>query len=217
MDSDKKYPVFVFDHFRTLFEIINEDEDEQLYTQELLGIPFSAYDLEKGGFVSNIEITDPQIDIYSFDEICEMPEIFYTLNKIDETLGDSPNDIVYINLYLGKGYDMRKAYIAQLRCFPPIFGGAEIILCKKFLNDISDRLHENLYLYLHCIDFILILPESAIIDPKGIVNFMIDIKFRDKLPEFENRMFGNKIFYYDRKTASYKEIMHNYIKLDYEL
>ena len=210
--SEKLYPVFVPDLLRMIYDA---DKNEKLYTKEIMGIPVCGYDLEKQTISG---VLDKDREFYTFDEICNMENVTYNIQKYDDTLGKNPGDEKYIVQYFDKGFDMRDVYIARICSSVFIFYGAELVLCKKYLKEIADELNSNLYLYLDCIDFLPILPESALLFEEGIINFFAELKYFESLSSHEkNFEFCNKVFYYDRVKDDYKEIVSKYRKIEFEL
>ena len=216
--SEKLYPVFAPNLLRMIYDVYETDENEKVYTKEIMGIPVCGYDLEKHGCMTISGVMDEDREFYTFDEICNMENVTYKIQKYDDTLGKNPGDEKYIAQYFGKGFDMRDVYIARICASVFIFYGAELILCKKYLKEIADELNSNLYLYLDCVDILTILPERALLSEKGIINFFAELKYFENLSSREKDFeFCNKVFYYDRVKNDYKEIISKYRKIEFEL
>lgn len=195
LSHEKLYPVFALDHLQFLYYIFKEDESAQLYTREIWGIPICAYDLEARDYLSISEFEYRNSEIYTFDEICDMQNILYNLQKYREDLSNDPAYEDYVLRCLNKGYDIREVYAAKLCASVFIFYGAEIIFCKKYIKEIADELNDDLYLYLNRVDYLTLLPKRAIVAENGIINLFSeinDIESRSSLSqkyEFCNNFF----------------------------
>lgn len=218
LSHEKLYPVFALDHTRALYCVFREDESEQLYTREIWGVPICAYDLETNNYLRVSEFERDSRDIFTFDEVCDMQNVLYNLQKYKRNSGNNSADEDYIQRCLDKGYDMKEVYAAKLCASIFIFFGAEIIFCRKYIKEIAEKLNDDLYLYLNRIDYLTLLPKRAIVAENGIINIFSDLKDIEKRNTLSQKYeFCNKIFYYNREKDEYKEIVSGYAKLEFKL
>lgn len=218
ISNEKLYPIFVPDILRTAYNIYETDKNERLYVKEIMGIPVCAYDPKKHGCLTISGVENETRELYTFEEICNMSNVRCNFQRFDETIGENSNNDKYVVQYINKGFDMREVYTAALCASTYIFQGSEIILCKRFMKEIADKLKSNLYLYLYCIDSLIILPESSLTNKMGIINLFNELKYFDSLaPVSIDCAFCSKIFYYNRKKENYTEIISRYDVIDFEL
>ena len=218
ISSEKLYPVFIPGNLRIICEVFEEDEMNHLYTKEIMGIPVCFYDLDKHGCLTVSELLNSHKKLYTFNEICNMEGIRYILQKFGNMLKNTAETTKYILYCREHGFDIQNIYIAQIYTSISIFYGAEIILCEKFLKEIANNLNSNLYLYLNCVNFIIILPDKAFLSKNGFINFITESqKLFDVFPPYEIGYLCNKVFYYDRYKNSYKEIINKYDIINYKI
>lgn len=92
------------------------------------------------------------------------------------------------------GYDITKVHKAKIE-YKDIFLGTELILFPKYLQEIAYFLSGSYYIYLLNEDYLLVLPESAILEEKGIVNM-----YNLMINPYKHDHTYDGVFYFDINT-----------------
>lgn len=206
------YPMFMTNHNRMLDVIFYENEEDRRYVEKMYGIPIGYQTID--GIVSKKEIDKCPLDMRSPSYIASNNLIseFFRRIPFEENLTDYA--IQYFN---SLGFDIKQIYEAKISytikqkssnktTTDEIFAGAEIILFPSYLRKIAEKLGCNFYIYLTDITSIKVIPETAILSDKGVLNFyneMCCIKDQDN-----TKRFYNGIFYFDQKTDEPKLLYH---------
>lgn len=206
------YPMFMTNHTRVLDVIFHENEGDQCYEEEIYGIPIGYQTID--GFISKKEIDKYPLEMRDPSYIARNNLIadFFRRIPFEENLTDYT--IQYFN---SLGFDIKQIYEAKISynvtqkdrtktIIDNIFTGAEIILFPNYLRKIAERFGCNFYIYLTDITSIKVIPETAILSDKGVVNFyteMCRIKDQD-----DPKRFYDGIFYFDQKIDTPKLLYH---------
>lgn len=185
------YPVFVASHTRLLNAIFSKDE-EDVYTEDFFGndIFYRSESLDK--IVTPTDIEKHHLQINKPDDILKNnPDIKCHFKRLPyaEDLSD-----VAIQEEAALGYDITKMHKAKIE-YKDIFLGAELILFPKYLQEIAYFLSGSYYIYLLNEDYLLILPESAILEDKGIVNM-----YNSMIHPYRHNHTYDGVFYFDTNT-----------------
>mgnify|MGYP001523594113 FL=1 len=160
------YPVFVTSHNRLLNAIFSKDEDDD-YTEDFFGNTIFYYSESLDKTVTPTDIEKYHLQINKPDDILKNnPDIKCHFKRLP--YAEAMTDIA-IQEDAALGYDITKVHKAKIE-YKDIFLGSELILFPKYLKEIAYFLSGSYYIYLLNEDYLLVLPENAILEEKGIVN-----------------------------------------------
>ena len=185
------YPVFVASHTRLLNAIFSKDEDDD-YTEDFFGNTIFYYSESLDKIVTPTDIEKYHLQINKPDDIlknnsdikCHFKRLPYAEALTDMAIQENAAD----------GYDITKVHKAKIE-YKDIFLGTELILFPKYLQEIAYFLSGSYYIYLLNEDYLLVLPESAILEEKGIVNM-----YNLMINPYKHDHTYDGVFYFDINT-----------------